>query len=59
MGTAYPDLGTPFVKETCFFMIEQVLQYLRERKYAQVKAAALNMHYADICLLYTSDAADD
>ena len=44
MGTAYPDLGTPFVKETCFFMIEQVLQYLRERKYAQVKAAALNMH---------------
>lgn len=52
MGTAYPDLGTPFVKETCFFMIEQVLQYLRERKYAQVKAAALNMHYADIAEVF-------
>ena len=33
-------------------MIEQVLQYLRERKYAQVKAAALNMHYADIAEVF-------
>ncbi|NCB29907.1 MAG: magnesium transporter [Clostridia bacterium] len=33
-------------------MIEQVLQLLRERRYADVKAAALNMHYADIAEVF-------
>ena len=33
-------------------MIEQVLQLLQERKYADVKAAALNMHYADIAEVF-------
>ena len=33
-------------------MIEQVLQLLQARKYAQVKAAALHMHYADIAEIF-------
>lgn len=33
-------------------MIEQVLQLLAERRYAEVKAAALDMHYADIAEVF-------
>lgn len=33
-------------------MIEQVLQLLRERRYAEVKAAALDMHHADIAEIF-------
>ena len=40
-------------------MIEQVLQLLKERKYAEVKAAALKMHYADIAEVFERLDAED
>ena len=33
-------------------MIEKVLQLLQERRFAEVKAAALEMHYADIAEVF-------